>query len=98
MSQSDISHFSQSSPEHSLLKSNIFSDKVLKVLQDNGSTTTPFDPNIPDVDIEEPICQTILYDDIGGSRYSSWLMRPQIKKKRLSMLNLHYVCTCKKCI
>ena len=69
MLQSDISHFSQSIPEHSLLKSIIFSDTVLKVLQDNGSTTTPFDPNIPDVEIKEPICQTILYDDIRGSRY-----------------------------
>lgn len=72
MLQSDISHFSQSIPEHSLLKSIIFSDTVLKVLQDNGSTTTPFDPNIPDVEIKEPICQTILYDDIRGSSIRIW--------------------------
>lgn len=72
MLQSDISHFSQSSPEHSLLKSNIFSDKVLKVLQDNGSTTTPFDPNMSDLEIKESICQTILYDDIGDSSIRIW--------------------------
>lgn len=69
MLQSDISHFSQSSPEHSLLKSNIFSDKVLKVLQVNGSTTTPFDSNTSALEIKESFCQTILYHDIGDSRY-----------------------------
>lgn len=67
MSDPGTVHFSQSSPEHNQL--NKLNSNVLKLLSNNGTTITPYGPNIPDVEISEPICQAILYDDISYSRY-----------------------------
>lgn len=59
------------------LKSNIFHDDYLRLNNRLNATTTAWvrqignTPNksipIPDVVITEPICQAILYDDIGNS-------------------------------
>ena len=61
-----------------LKSSNIFHNEHIKAGVDNSSTPVPIDepvhsPNgssipIPSFTISEPICQAILYDDIGESR------------------------------
>lgn len=70
MSDPGTVHFSQSSPEHNQL--NKFNNNVLKLLSSNGTTITPYGPNIPDTEISEPICQAILYDDIAYSSIRIW--------------------------
>lgn len=63
MSDSGTVLFSQDRPSHDNMRT--LGEGALKVLFKNGTTSAPF---FPDADIiSEPICQAILYDDIGQS-------------------------------
>lgn len=68
MSDSGTVLFSQDRPSHDNMRT--LGEGALKVLFKNGTTSAPF---FPDADIiSEPICQAILYDDIGQSYIRIW--------------------------
>ena len=71
MSDPGTVHFSQESQSHNDINKITLGDGALKVLLQNVTSPAPFSP---DVVISEPICQAILYDDIGQSKYVVYCM------------------------